>query len=83
MGDSMVAPPRNVRSSKLFVDSNSSIHAENTLIVPSFEETSDGGYGFNALIWRTSNGCHNIDFKGALDAGHGYCCGSLPCYITA
>ncbi|CAI7575415.1 unnamed protein product [Penicillium manginii] len=50
---------------------------------PGFEETSPGGYGFGALVWRTSDGCHNIDFQGALNSGHGYCCGSLPCDITA
>ncbi|KAJ5752488.1 hypothetical protein N7520_009405 [Penicillium odoratum] len=48
-----------------------------------FSETSSGGYEFHALMWRTSDGCHNIDFEGALDAGHGYCCGSLPCDFTA
>lgn len=49
----------------------------------SFYETSAGGYEFGALMWRTSDGCHNIDFEGALDAGHGYCCGSLPCDFSA
>ncbi|KAJ5628229.1 hypothetical protein N7490_010457 [Penicillium lividum] len=48
-----------------------------------FYETSPGGYEFTALMWRTSDGCHNIDFEGALSAGHGYCCGSLPCDFTA
>ncbi|KAJ5634843.1 hypothetical protein N7528_002685 [Penicillium herquei] len=48
-----------------------------------FYETSSGGYDFPALMWRTSDGCHNIDFEGAFDAGHGYCCGSLPCDFTA
>ncbi|KAJ5997287.1 hypothetical protein N7522_008947 [Penicillium canescens] len=49
----------------------------------SFYETSPGGYGFNALMWRTNDGCHNINFEGALSAGHGWCCGSLPCDFTA
>ncbi|KAJ6108582.1 hypothetical protein N7523_009905 [Penicillium sp. IBT 18751x] len=49
----------------------------------SFHETSSGGYQFKALMWRTSDGCHNIDFQGALSAGHGYCCGSLPCDFSA
>ncbi|CEJ60717.1 hypothetical protein PMG11_09280 [Penicillium brasilianum] len=48
-----------------------------------FHETSAGGYTFNAKMWRTSNGCHNIDFEGALDAHHVYCCGSLPRDFTA
>ncbi|KAJ5663983.1 hypothetical protein N7507_004714 [Penicillium longicatenatum] len=48
-----------------------------------FYETSPGGYNFEALMWRTSDGCHNIDFEGAFSAGHGYCCGSLPCDISA
>ncbi|KAJ5666873.1 hypothetical protein N7462_011282 [Penicillium macrosclerotiorum] len=48
-----------------------------------FYETSPGGYDFTALMWRTSDGCHNINFEGALSAGHGYCCGSLPCDFTA
>ncbi|EAW13690.1 uncharacterized protein ACLA_044100 [Aspergillus clavatus NRRL 1] len=48
-----------------------------------FTETSKGTYTFNAQLWRTSNGCHNIDFEGALDAHHGYCCGALPCDLAA
>ncbi|KAJ5748779.1 uncharacterized protein N7511_010475 [Penicillium nucicola] len=48
-----------------------------------FHETSAGTYGFTAEMWRTSDGCHNIDFQGAFDAGHGYCCGSLPCDFSA
>ncbi|RFU79711.1 hypothetical protein TARUN_2517 [Trichoderma arundinaceum] len=48
-----------------------------------FAETSPGGYDFTAYVWRTPDGCHNIDFKGAFDAGHGYCCGSLPCNLSA
>ncbi|KAM0259019.1 hypothetical protein ACHAQJ_003518 [Trichoderma viride] len=48
-----------------------------------FDETSPGGYDFTANIWRTSDGCHHIDFKGAFNAGQGYCCGSLPCDIGA
>ncbi|KAM0255680.1 hypothetical protein ACHAQJ_005524 [Trichoderma viride] len=48
-----------------------------------FDETSAGGYDFYALLWKTSDGCHNIDFQGALGAGHGWCCGSLPCDLTA
>ncbi|KAJ5766439.1 uncharacterized protein N7511_004055 [Penicillium nucicola] len=48
-----------------------------------FEENSGGNYQFTAKLWRTSDGCHNIDFQGAFDAGHGYCCGSLPCDISA
>ncbi|KAL3488236.1 hypothetical protein BJX62DRAFT_181624 [Aspergillus germanicus] len=48
-----------------------------------FVETSPGGYGFEGYLWRTNDGCHNIDFAGALDAHHGYCCGSLPCELWA
>ncbi|KAJ5286780.1 hypothetical protein N7478_002466 [Penicillium angulare] len=48
-----------------------------------FSETSPGGYDFTAALWRTSDGCHNIDFNGAFSAGHGYCCGSLPCDFSA
>jgi hypothetical protein len=48
-----------------------------------FDETSPGGYSFYAKLWKTSDGCHNIDFGGALGSGHGYCCGSLPCDISA
>ncbi|KAL4872097.1 hypothetical protein BDV12DRAFT_183340 [Aspergillus spectabilis] len=44
---------------------------------------NSGGYDFNARMWKTNNGCHNIDFLGALDAHHGYCCGSLPCNFNA
>ncbi|KAJ5372855.1 hypothetical protein N7517_004861 [Penicillium concentricum] len=47
------------------------------------EESGDKSYYFSARLWRTTNGCHNIDFLGALDAHHGYCCGSLPCDIAA
>ncbi|CEL09007.1 hypothetical protein ASPCAL12151 [Aspergillus calidoustus] len=47
------------------------------------ETTAPATYKFDALMWRTNDGCHNIDFQGALDAGHGYCCGSLPCDFTA
>lgn len=56
---------------------------ENVLTTPSFVETSPGGYKFTARMWRTYDGCHNIDFDGALDAGHGWCCGKLPCDIKA
>ncbi|KAM0515772.1 hypothetical protein ACHAPE_005851 [Trichoderma viride] len=48
-----------------------------------FGEDTPGGYDFYALVWRTNDGCHNIDFQGALSSGHGYCCGSLPCDLTA
>ncbi|KAJ5938235.1 hypothetical protein N7454_004577 [Penicillium verhagenii] len=48
-----------------------------------FSEITDGNYAFAALMWRTSDGCHNIDFEGALSSEHGYCCGSLPCDFTA
>ncbi|KAL6891959.1 hypothetical protein GGI43DRAFT_387197 [Trichoderma evansii] len=48
-----------------------------------FDEITPGGYSFYASLWKTSDGCHNIDFEGALSAGHGYCCGSLPCDISA
>ncbi|KAL2837945.1 hypothetical protein BJY01DRAFT_251176 [Aspergillus pseudoustus] len=48
-----------------------------------FHETSEGNYQFTANMWKTKDGCHNIDFLGALDAHHGYCCGSLPCRFTA
>ncbi|KAL6908792.1 hypothetical protein GGI43DRAFT_429610 [Trichoderma evansii] len=48
-----------------------------------FYETSSGGYNFPALLWRSSDGCHHIDFQGALGSGAGYCCGSLPCNIGA
>ncbi|KAL7901046.1 hypothetical protein HDV63DRAFT_364866 [Trichoderma sp. SZMC 28014] len=48
-----------------------------------FGETSPGGYNFNALLWRSSDGCHHIDFQGALDSHSGSCCGSLPCDIGA
>ncbi|KAJ5928366.1 hypothetical protein N7466_007322 [Penicillium verhagenii] len=48
-----------------------------------FVETTTGDYNFYALMWRTSDGCHNIDFEGAFSAGHGYCCGSLPCDFSA
>lgn len=51
------------------------------LICLSFEGTSPGGYGFGANVWRTSDNCYNIDFKGALDSVHCYCCGS--CDTTA
>ncbi|KAJ5907051.1 uncharacterized protein N7473_003967 [Penicillium subrubescens] len=47
------------------------------------ETGTDGSYSFNAHMWRTNDGCHNIDFDGALDAHHGYCCGKLPCAFTA
>jgi hypothetical protein len=53
------------------------------LIIASFVETSPGGYKFTARMWRTHDGCHNLDFDGALDAGHGWCCGKLPCDIKA
>ncbi|KAL7948050.1 hypothetical protein V8C42DRAFT_316518 [Trichoderma barbatum] len=48
-----------------------------------FVETSPGGYRFAADLWKTSDGCHNINFNGAFDAGHGWCCGSLPCNLQA
>ncbi|PNP48043.1 hypothetical protein TGAM01_v200423 [Trichoderma gamsii] len=48
-----------------------------------FNEITPGGYYFYASLWRTSDGCHNIDFEGALSAGHGFCCGSLPCDLGA
>ncbi|CEJ54178.1 hypothetical protein PMG11_00499 [Penicillium brasilianum] len=48
-----------------------------------FGEKSSGNYNFRASMWRTDDGCHNIDFQGGLDAHHGYCCGSLPCDFTA
>ncbi|KAJ6085225.1 hypothetical protein N7499_004854 [Penicillium canescens] len=48
-----------------------------------FQEVSGGNYQFSTKVWRTNDGCHNIDFLGAFDAGHGYCCGSLPCNISA
>jgi hypothetical protein len=43
------------------------------------------GAAYNPIVnmWRTDDGCHNIDFLGALDAYHGYCCGPLPCDFTA
>lgn len=49
----------------------------------SCQETSPGGYNFNAQFWVTSDGCANIDFEGALSAGHGWCCGGMPCDLTA
>ncbi|KAL3439792.1 hypothetical protein BJX65DRAFT_315413 [Aspergillus insuetus] len=49
----------------------------------SFIEQTPGVYNYAAKIWRTDDGCHNIDFNGYLDAHHGYCCGSLPCDIWA
>jgi hypothetical protein len=52
-------------------------------VICRFNEYTAGGYHFNARLWRTNDGCHNIDFEGALDAHHGYCCGSLPCDFTA
>ncbi|KAJ0426201.1 hypothetical protein BJY00DRAFT_307698 [Aspergillus carlsbadensis] len=48
-----------------------------------FSETSAGGYNFQAKVWRSNDGCHNIDFEGAFSAHHGYCCGSLPCDFSA
>ncbi|KAL7927158.1 hypothetical protein ACQKWADRAFT_99681 [Trichoderma austrokoningii] len=48
-----------------------------------FVETTPGSYDFSASLWRTSDGCHNIDFQGAFGANHGYCCGSLPCNFSA
>ncbi|GFP59447.1 hypothetical protein TASIC1_0013014300 [Trichoderma asperellum] len=48
-----------------------------------FGEDTPGGYDFYALMWETDDGCYNIDFQGALSAGHGWCCGSLPCDFTA
>ncbi|RFU24879.1 hypothetical protein B7463_g11463, partial [Scytalidium lignicola] len=48
------------------------------------QETSKGGYNWNAEFWQTSDGCHNINFEGAFGgAGHGYCCGGAPCNIGA
>ncbi|KAI1370940.1 hypothetical protein F4677DRAFT_464640 [Hypoxylon crocopeplum] len=47
------------------------------------QETSGGGYNFDAKFWQTSDGCENIDFEGALDSHHGYCCGGTPCDIAA
>ncbi|KAJ5911666.1 uncharacterized protein N7473_000969 [Penicillium subrubescens] len=47
------------------------------------EAYGNGFYKFKASMWKTNDGCHNIDFQGALDAGHGYCCGSLPCDLSA
>ncbi|KAL3443562.1 hypothetical protein BJX65DRAFT_311720 [Aspergillus insuetus] len=47
------------------------------------ETTAPASYKFDALLWKTDDGCHNIDFQGGLDAHHGYCCGSLPCDFTA
>ncbi|KAK4212298.1 hypothetical protein QBC37DRAFT_425212 [Rhypophila decipiens] len=63
------------------------------VLVPSFcsyegrcpvicRETSPGGYNFNAQFWQTSDGCDNIDFEGALDSHHEYCCGGAPCDIS-
>lgn len=49
----------------------------------SMRESTAGNYNFEAKLWRTSDSCHNIDFLGALDAGYGYCCGTLPCDFTA
>ncbi|KAK3322955.1 hypothetical protein B0H66DRAFT_639273 [Apodospora peruviana] len=46
-------------------------------------ETSPGGYNFNVQYWQTSDGCENVDFLGALDAHHGWCCGGVPCDIGA
>jgi hypothetical protein len=51
--------------------------------VTRFIEQTPGVYNYAAKIWRTDDGCHNIDFNGYLDAHHGYCCGSLPCDIWA
>ncbi|UKZ95521.1 uncharacterized protein TrAFT101_010356 [Trichoderma asperellum] len=48
-----------------------------------FGEDTPGGYDFYALMWETDDGCYNINFQGALSAGHGWCCGSLPCDFTA
>ncbi|KAL2811890.1 hypothetical protein BJX63DRAFT_398003 [Aspergillus granulosus] len=48
-----------------------------------FWEVSEGDYDFTAKMWRADDGCHHIDFKNALDAHHGYCCGSLPCNFSA
>jgi hypothetical protein len=83
MAVSMPALPRSVMSSKLSDDFLLLIVVVNVLISRSFVENIAGGYNFNAHVWRTNDGCHNIDFLGYLDAGHGYCCGSLPCYLTA
>ncbi|KAL6892314.1 hypothetical protein GGI43DRAFT_430081 [Trichoderma evansii] len=44
---------------------------------------SAGHYSFSSLVWRSSDGCHHIDFQGDLDSHAGYCCGSLPCDISA
>jgi hypothetical protein len=56
---------------------------KNILIVPSFVETSPGGYDFDARVWKTKDGCYNIDFDDAFGgAGHGWCCGQLPCDIV-
>ncbi|KAK3317506.1 hypothetical protein B0T19DRAFT_405198 [Cercophora scortea] len=48
------------------------------------QETSPGGYNWNAQFWQTTDGCDNMDFLGAFGgAGHGYCCGGAPCDIGA
>ncbi|KAK3370949.1 hypothetical protein B0T24DRAFT_680090 [Lasiosphaeria ovina] len=44
-------------------------------------ETSPGGYTFKATYWQSDDGCHNFDFKGALDAKAGYC--KYPTYRGA
>ncbi|KAI0123324.1 hypothetical protein BJ170DRAFT_687339 [Xylariales sp. AK1849] len=48
----------------------------------SCRETSPGGYNFNAKFWQTSDGCNNIDFEGAFNLGHEWCCGGAPCDLS-
>ncbi|OQD88843.1 hypothetical protein PENANT_c003G08791 [Penicillium antarcticum] len=33
-----------------------------------FEEFSGGNYQFSTKVWRTNDGCHNIDFLGNEEA---------------
>ncbi|KAK3321872.1 hypothetical protein B0H66DRAFT_552842 [Apodospora peruviana] len=46
-------------------------------------ETSPGGFNFFVQYWHTNDGCNNLDFQGALDSHHGWCCGGTPCDIGA
>lgn len=78
MGASTVARVASVLSSKLLYRWTIP-YSEMLKLWNSFYETSPGGYNFNGKMWRTSDGCHNIDFLGSLGSGHGFCCGSLPC----
>jgi hypothetical protein len=38
---------------------------------------------FLADVWLSENTCYNIEFDGQWYSGREYCCGSLPCDLSA